>query len=143
MLRGAVGKHTGVMRIPHTILEKMVDHAKGEWPNECCGLLAGKGHIVEKIYQLDNREESRVSYLADPEQQFLAFKEMEDLDLDFLAIYHSHPDSDCYPSRVDIEKAFYTDVLHIIISLKDPASNVKAFRIDRNGKIIEERFEAF
>jgi proteasome lid subunit RPN8/RPN11 len=138
-----VGGHTGVMRIPRAILEKMVDHARGEWPKECCGLLAGKDRIVERIYQLDNREENRVSYLADPQQQFLAFKEMEDLDLELLAIYHSHPDSDCYPSGMDIEKAFYTDVLHIIISLKDPASNVKAFRIDRSGKIIEEKFEAF
>jgi len=121
----------------------MIDHAKQEWPTECCGLLAGKDGLVTRIYQLENREGSRVSYLADPEQQFRAFEEIEDLGLDLLAIYHSHPDTESYPSEVDMEKAFYSEVLYIIISLKDATGQVRAFRIPRGREIIEERFEIF
>lgn len=131
------------MRIPRAIFREMVDHAKKDWPSECCGLLAGKDDLVTRIYPLDNQDGSRVSYLADPQQQFLAFREIEDFGLELLAIYHSHPDTESYPSQMDIEKAFYTEALYIIISLENPEGEVKAFRISREGEIVEERFEIF
>jgi proteasome lid subunit RPN8/RPN11 len=121
----------------------MLGHAKAEWPTECCGLLAGKDGVVNKIYKLGNQDGSRVSYLADPHQQLRAFEEMEDLGIELLAIYHSHPDTESYPSQIDMEKAFYPEALYVIISLKDPAGEVKAFRISREGEIVEKRFEIF
>ncbi len=135
--------HAAMIRISRALFQRMIDHAKQVWPTECCGLLAGKDGVVTRIYPLENREGSRVSYQADPEQQFRAFQEIEDLGLDLLAIYHSHPDTESYPSKVDREKAFYSEVLHIIISLKDGADQVRAFRIPRGRKIIEERLEIF
>ncbi len=135
--------HELMMRIPRAIFGEMVAHAKKDWPSECCGLLAGKDDLVTRIYPLDNQDGSRVSYLADPQQQYLAFKEIEDLGLELLAIYHSHPDTESYPSQMDIEKAFYSEALYIIISLENPEGEVKAFRISREGEIVEERFEIF
>ncbi len=119
----------------------MVNHAKKEWPIECCGLLAGRDGLVTRIYRLDNQERSQTSYLAAPEQQFQAFTELEDLGLDLLAIYHSHPDTECYPSRTDIEKAYFTEAIYMIVSLKERTSRVRAFRITRTGGITEEEFE--
>ncbi len=121
----------------------MLIHAKREWPVECCGLLAGKNGIATRIYRLENQDRSRTSYLAVPEQQLQAFTEMEDLGVDLLALYHSHPDTESYPSPVDIEKAYFTEALYIIISLKEPTPRARAFRIARGGEITEEKLEIF
>jgi proteasome lid subunit RPN8/RPN11 len=66
---------------------------------------------------------------------------MEDLGLDLLAIYHSHPDTESYPSAVDVAKAYFTETLYIIISLKGPTPGIRGFRIARSGEITEEKFE--
>lgn len=132
-----------MIRVSRAILDEMVNHAKTEWPIECCGLLAGKDGLVTGIYRLENQEKSRTSYLAAPEQQLQAFTEMEDLGLDLLATYHSHPDTESYPSPADIEKAFFTEAVTMIVSLKDATSRVRAFRITRAGEITEEKVEIF
>jgi proteasome lid subunit RPN8/RPN11 len=130
-----------MIRIPQAVFLDMVNHAKKEWPIECCGLLAGRDGLVTRIYRLDNQERSQTSYLAAPEQQFQAFTELEDLGLDLLAIYHSHPDTECYPSRTDIEKAYFTEAIYMIVSLKERTSRVRAFRITPTGAVTEEEFE--
>ncbi len=121
----------------------MINHAKKTRPDECCGLLAGKDRLVTRIYRLDNDDLSPTSYRAVPRQQLQAFREIEDLGLDLLAIYHSHPNTESYPSPVDVEKAFFSEALYMIISLRDPTPQVRAFRITRSGEITEEKFEIF
>jgi len=129
------------MRIPQSVFRDMVDHARRAWPTECCGILAGKDDVVTRIYPLENRDKSRTSYHAAPEQQLEAFTDMEDLGLDLLAVYHSHPDTESYPSPVDIEKAYFTEALYIIISLKAQNLQARAFRVNRSKMISEEEFE--
>ena len=137
------GEHGPMVRISRTVFHEMVDHAKKEQSAECCGFLAGKDGLATRLYRLENQVRSRTSYLADPQQQLQALKEMEDLGLDLLAIYHSHPDTESYPSPVDVEKAFFGEALCIIISLKDQTPRVRAFRVARSGEITEERIEVF
>jgi proteasome lid subunit RPN8/RPN11 len=55
-----------------------------------------------------------------------------------VGIYHSHTESEAYPSGRDLELAFYPDAYYIIISLKDKKNpSIRAFRIVE-GKISEE-----
>ena len=130
-----------MVRIARAVFHGMLDHAKEEWPTECCGLLAGRDGIATRIYPLENQDKSRTSYLAAPEQEAEALREIEDLGLDLLAVYHSHPDTESYPSSVDVEKRFFGEVLCLIISLRDRTCRVGAFRIAGRGEIIEERIE--
>jgi proteasome lid subunit RPN8/RPN11 len=130
-----------MIRIAHVVCQEMIHHAREEWPAECCGLLAGKDGMATRIYPLENLERSPSSYQADPLQQLKALREIEDLGLDLLAIYHSHPHTECYPSRVDIEKAYDPDATYVIVSLKEPICPIRAFRIDREGRVSEEVFE--
>lgn len=53
-----------------------------------------------------------------------------------LAIYHSHPDSEAFPSAKDVQLAFYPDSLYIIVSLVKKEPVVKAFSI-KEGDIKE------
>ena len=121
--------------------EEMIRHARREYPNEACGLLAGKDGRVEKVYQMTNAEHSPVTYRLDPEEQYRTFTEIEEEGWELLAIYHSHSHSPAYPSATDLELAFYPDSLYLIITLADRARpTIRAFRIVE-GVIEEESVE--
>ncbi len=110
--------------------EEVIEHSKREYPNEACGILAGKNGQVKKVYPMTNIEKSPLTYLADPREQFKVIKEMRKLGLELVGIYHSHPESEPYPSKRDLEMAFYPEAIYLIISLKDiKKPKVKAFRI--------------
>jgi len=126
-----------MVRIPKTIFQKMVNHALREAPQECCGILAGKGRTVQRKYEMRNADGSRTSYLMSPEEQLVVFGEMERDGLDMVAIYHSHPHTIPFPSERDVRLAFYPDVASIIISLKDGGTSVKGFRIGKDAIYIE------
>jgi proteasome lid subunit RPN8/RPN11 len=122
-------------------VEEMIRHAQREYPNEACGLLAGRDWRVEKVYQITNANHSPVTYRLDPEEQFRAFTEIEEKGWELVAVYHSHSHSPAYPSATDLELAFYPDSLYLIISLADIARpTIRAFRIGE-GVVEEERVE--
>jgi proteasome lid subunit RPN8/RPN11 len=119
----------------------MIRHARREYPNEACGLLAGRDGRVEKVYRMTNADHSPVTYRLDPEEQFRVLMEIEEKGWELLAIYHSHSHSPAYPSATDLELAFYPDSLYLIISLADRARpTIRAFRIVEE-MIEEERVE--
>jgi proteasome lid subunit RPN8/RPN11 len=119
------------LQIPRPFVEEMLAQAVAELPNECCGLLAGKmvganpaaglPLIVAKRYPLVNAAASPTEYLSDADGLFAAHKDMRRLGIDILAIYHSHPTSPPVPSHTDRDRAYYPNVVYLIISLQtDP-----------------------
>lgn len=121
---------------------EIVYHARRQFPNECCGLVAGRGSRVERVFWGTNVERSPFTYRFDPQEQFRFFKEIDALGMELLGIYHSHPRSPAYPSQTDIAQAFYPQAAYLIVSLHSadaPAAevDVRAFRI-QGGVITEE-----
>jgi len=127
-----------MIRIPKTIFQKIVEHAKKEQPLECCGILSGKGKTVEKSFELKNAEGSPVRYSMSPLDQLKAFEEMEKESMEMIAIYHSHPHTIPFPSETDVKLNFYPDVSSVIISLKEENPVMKAFRISKEAIYLEE-----
>jgi len=128
-----------MLRIPKTIFQEMVDHAKREWPLECCGLLGGKDKTVKKSFELQNTEKSPVLYSMSPREQIKVFEEMEKESMEMIAIYHSHPKTIPFPSETDVKLTFYPDVSSVIISLKEEGNPVmKAFQIRKEAIYLEE-----
>jgi proteasome lid subunit RPN8/RPN11 len=120
----------------------MVEHARDEYPNECCGLLAGQGSQVTRLFRGQNVDGSPFTYRMDPQEQLRLFKEIDEAGLELLGIYHSHIQSPAYPSRTDIAKAYYPDAMYVIVSLQPapgsgPGPEIRAFRI-RDGLVTEE-----
>lgn len=115
----------------------MVAHAQAELPNECCGFLAGKVGTdgiarIERRYPLVNALASPVAYLWEPKGLFAAVRDMRPLDLEMLAIYHSHPASEPVPSRTDRERyaevqPLVGDVMHFIVGLRDGTPQVRGW----------------
>ena len=128
-----------MIRIPKIIYQEMLDHAKKEWPLECCGILSGKEKAVQKAFELKNTEKSPVKYSMSPQDQLKVFEEMEKESLEMIAIYHSHPHTIPFPSETDVKLAFYPDISYIIISLKEEENPIlKAFQIGKEAIYLEE-----
>jgi proteasome lid subunit RPN8/RPN11 len=109
--------------LPTQIRDEMFVHAQTELPNECCGLLAGKvahgiGQVVKR-YGLKNTAASPVEYWSDPADMFAAERDMRRHEWEVLAVYHSHPTSEALPSRKDRARNYSTEIVNLIISLKD------------------------
>ncbi len=128
--------------LPGALADAMVEHARQEFPNECCGLLAGRSNRVERLFRGQNVDRSPFTYRLDPQEQLRFFREMDTAGLELLGIYHSHTQSAAAPSRTDVAKAFYPDATYVIVSLRDPeapreAAEIRAFRI-KDGMVAEE-----
>jgi proteasome lid subunit RPN8/RPN11 len=129
------------LEIPEDLLSRVIEHARREYPLESCGILAGKNGKIIKLYPMENTEKSSSSYLMAPEEQLRVFREVEEEGLELSAIYHSHPHSPAFPSQRDVDLAFYSDSLILIISLMDPkVPQAGVFQIE-NGKIAQKRLK--
>lgn len=127
-----------MITVPQSIINQIIEHAKTEFPDEACGILAGRGNKVSSIFKMANTDKSAESFLMGPKEQFAVVKKMRQENLEMLAIYHSHPATPARPSAKDIEMAFYPGVSYLIISLADfDKPMIKAFQI-KEGKVNEE-----
>ena len=77
------------------------EYAEKEKPNESCALLFGKDDHVFKIFLTKNIEESPVKFTISNEQLIKGYKMAEDENMEVVGIFHSHPNSDAYPSSTD------------------------------------------
>ena len=127
-----------LIRLSKEIAEEMVQHAREEYPRECCGMLAGENSSISKLFKIKNIAQGMDKYELDPQEQVNAFEEIDKLSLKLLGVYHSHPNHPCYPSGLDIHQAFYPNTLFFIISLKDMTDfQLKAFKMCK-GDVEEE-----
>jgi len=126
------------MLLPKRFADEIIKHAGTEVPNECCGLLAGKNGTVLEVFRCESTEKSPYRYYLDPKDQIRIMREMDRKGWDLVGIYHSHTHTEAYPSKTDVELAFYPEALYFIVSLEDRnAPVIRAFRIT-DGQIAEE-----
>ncbi len=126
--------HRFCLRLPRSIYEAMLAQARAELPNECVGLLAGTpdGKVRER-YPLINALADPRRFESDPRSMFEAEKRRRQRNLEFLAVYHSHPASPPVPSRTDLELHYSEDVMDLIISLAPPEPVMKAYWLKQDG----------
>jgi proteasome lid subunit RPN8/RPN11 len=130
------------MRLERHFVDEMVAHAIEDAPNECCGIIAGKDGRAAKLFRAKNSEASPYRYSVDPKDLLRIFRECEENEWSFLAIYHSHTASEAYPSPTDVRLAFWPEAYYVLVSLADKDKPVvRAFRII-DGAVTEEAIEA-
>lgn len=119
-----------MLTIRKTDLERIYRHCDQEYPNEACGVLAGHLGKVEKVYSLKSEMPSPQFYRIDSKEHFRVLREMRERGQELVGIYHSHPEVPAYPSGQDVELAYYTDAVYVIVSLQDRKNPVvRGFRI--------------
>ena len=117
----------------------MVEHARQEAPNECCGLIGGADGEARTLYRARNAEASSLRYNLDPQDQFRIMSEMDDRGEELAAIYHSHTASPAYPSQTDINLALvevggeriqqFPGTIYLIASLAEGEQPLRGFDI--------------
>ena len=128
------------LQISKSNYQRIMDHLLGLCPLEGCGLMAGRKGVVQLIYQVTNRLNSPVAFEMDPAEQLAAMLDIEERELELLAIYHSHPHGPATPSSVDIKTNYYPETAQVIVSWSDPDHpTTRAFRI-QGGDISEVPF---
>jgi proteasome lid subunit RPN8/RPN11 len=128
-----------MLKIPREIYEDMIAHVRSFPAIEICGILAGRGDTVEKIYRGTNIEFSPTSYQFPPQEQFFIQKDIRNRCLQMLAVYHSHPEGRAYMSPKDKELAVW-DVVYVVIGLGLPEPEVKGFLVSE-GEVKEEEIQ--
>ncbi len=118
--------------LPETLYHEMLEHARAELPNECCGMLmartmAGEICRLEQVYRLVNALSSPTEYLAEGDSLVSAVKHARQHGLDVVGFYHSHPTSRPIPSQKDRERNHWGEVVHFIISLATEPPEVRAW----------------
>ena len=134
------------MKIPHNIIEELIEQARQDAPNESCGYLLGipspsaggdgEGLVTEN-YWMENIDHSSEHFSFAPKDQFAALKYARSKNLKILANWHSHPASPSRPSQEDLRLANDPTIRYAILSLLDGEPKINSFKI-LNGEVVDK-----
>ena len=100
--------------------QTLSNHAENEKPNESCAILFGsqkdESVTVEEIFLTKNIEQSPVNFTISPEERLRADKMEQELGKKIIAIFHSHPNSEAFPSSTDKKFMDLNPVVWVIFS---------------------------
>ncbi len=108
----------------------LTDHAENEKPFESCAILFGKDDIISEVFLTKNIEESAINFTISNEQLIEGYKVAEEKKMEVIGIFHSHPDSDAYPSNPDKKFMISNPVIWIIYSGMN--KNFKAYLLEKD-----------
>jgi len=108
-----------LLTIKKADLQGIYEHCNRVYPNEACGILAGRDNSVQKVYPLVSEKPSPTFYQVDSKEHFRVIREMREAGIDLVSIYHSHPGGPAFPSSTDVDLAFYPEAVYLIVSLMD------------------------
>jgi proteasome lid subunit RPN8/RPN11 len=118
------------------LLERIVEYTRSGLPLESCGLLAGKESSATQFIPITNRLASATEFDMEPAELIGALRSLRTNGERLLAIVHSHPRGPALPSARDIERAWYPDTAHVIVSFASAENpEVRGFRI-LDGEVI-------
>ena len=125
------------------ILKQISDHAKSDFPEECCGIILSDGEqdFLRQCTNVQNQlhledpsaypRDARTAYQIDPKELLEICKESEAKNRPIKAFYHSHPNHHAYFSEKDKADAtvwdepLYPDASYIVIPVCGDDSEVQ------------------
>jgi proteasome lid subunit RPN8/RPN11 len=100
-----------LLKLESEFIERIKEHARRSYPEECCGFLFGSSEsdvkVVRELRELTNSSGENRSrrYVVTPEEYRDAEVWAEGKGLEVLGLYHSHPDHPSRPSQFDTDHA--------------------------------------
>jgi proteasome lid subunit RPN8/RPN11 len=124
--------------IASELLARIVEHARRDFPNECCGVVAMRDSVAVSVHEAENTAASPFRFEVDGLELHLTLTEIEGRGDELGAIYHSHTRSEPYPSQTDVNFAGgWPGVEWLIVGLRNGAEpQVRSYRIE-DGRISE------
>ena len=124
------------MRIAQELLDEMIDHARREAPNECCGVVGVRDGRATRVLPVKNEAASPLKFEMGIEL-FYALDAIDEAGEELGAIYHSHTRTFPYPSQTDINWSDqYPGAEWLIVGLENDEALVRSYLIE--GGRVEE-----
>jgi [CysO sulfur-carrier protein]-S-L-cysteine hydrolase len=127
------------VEIAPELIDRIVTHARRDFPKECCGMVAVRDGRAVSVHEAENVAASPLRFEVDGLQVHRTIEEIEDAGGELGAIYHSHTRSMPYPSQTDINFAVgWPGVQWLIVGLRRnaPEAEVRCYTID-DGRVSE------
>lgn len=130
------------LEISRTFVDSILEQSRAEYPDEACGVIVGplgSGKAV-RIKPMINAAHSPTFYEFDPKDLLALYREVDDMDEEIVVIYHSHTDTEAFPSRTDIAYAGEPGAHYVLVSTRQeiaPDTEFRSFRIIE-GHVTEE-----
>lgn len=128
--------------ISQHIVDAILEQSRAEYPDECCGVILGPvgSGKPERLKPMINSAHSPTFYEFDPKDLLALYREVDDRDEEIVVIYHSHTETEAYPSRTDIAYAGEPGAHYVLVSTRKeiaPATEFRSYRIV-DGVVTEE-----
>ena len=122
------------MRIPQDLLDQIVEHARRDAPNECCGLIGGRDGVATSVHATRNVKASPLAFEMHGPEVMRIIDEIEDAGGELAGMYHSHTRTEPYPSETDRNFARNCPGLEwVIVGLNGDEVTVRSFFIEPDG----------
>ena len=130
------------LEISREFTDLILKQSKAEYPNEACGVILGPIGLgkASRMKPMLNAAHSPTFYEFDPKDLLTLYREVDDMDEEIVVIYHSHTDTEAYPSRTDIAYASEPGAHYVLVSTRQeiaPNTEFRSFRII-DGQVTEE-----
>lgn len=121
-----------MLRMPRALLDAVYAHARSGAPEEVCGILAGTreggAHVVRHVFPVKNVHARPVGeYQIDPQEQLRVTLQVEDeMGMEVLGFYHSHPAGPARLSQTDAARASWPGASYLLVHLRPTEGHLSA-----------------
>ncbi len=130
------------LEISRTLVDAILEQSRVEYPDECCGVILGPVGSDKAIRHkpMINAAHSPTFYEFDSKDLLALYREVDDNDEEIVVIYHSHTETEAYPSRTDIAYAGEPGAHYVLVSTRKEIATTPEFRSYRiiDGVVTEE-----
>jgi len=127
-----------IVYLPKNLCREMLQYAREQLPLEACGILSAdwEGRPLQ-FFPARNELQSSTRYNVHPEDLLRILTLLEENKQEIWGVFHSHPESEAYPSKIDLDMAYYPQAYHLIASFKVPQHPVLRGFVISEGKVKE------
>ena len=130
------------LEISRTLVDAILEQSRVEDPDECCGVILGPigSDQALRLKPMINAAHSPTFYEFDPKDLLALYREVDENDEEIVVIYHSHTETEAYPSRTDIAYAGEPGAHYVLVSTRKEIATTPEFRSYRiiDGVVTEE-----
>ena len=133
------------LRITTAHVEAILEQSRAEYPDECCGVILGPedSDSAQVLKPMVNAAHSPTFYEFDSKDLLALYREVDDNSQEIVVVYHSHTETEAYPSRTDISYASEPGAHYVLVSTRKeiaPENEFRSYRII-DGVVTEEDVE--
>ena len=136
-----------MLTIKQSLVDAIVAHARADHPDEACGVIAGPAGSdrPERFIPMINAARSPTFYEFESSDLLKLYREMDANNEDPVVIYHSHTETEAYPSRTDVAYASEPFAHYVLVSTRETGTEdgpyeFRSYRVV-DGVIEEEDVE--